>query len=283
MTTSRLLALLSALVGVLSIEAATEASAQTIPGIPGLPAIPGFPGQEKARFKVVVEGTASSYVEAAGSTAPGTCNVTAKAIAIDEEVTYGRGKGVTMEFVRFGLGKHKVVGLQRSGRLGDASFAVQGTISRAVGKDGLVTRAPSDPQLEATCPTATEVPASRPTCNATFPLSTDLKFVYGATAGRLKLVPLSREILAGSSPVEGCPQSDIVGSLSGLVERPWPLGLPLPSEPLSTRTVFGKRKHFKVVFHAVRPAMVTPLGAVLIGTQNRYSAQDAIVRFTRVH
>jgi hypothetical protein len=275
MTICRLLAPVAAVLAVLAAQA-TSASAQ------GIPNIPNIPGQEKARFKVVVEGTASSYVDAAGANDPGTCNVAVKAIHIDEEVTYGRGRGVTMEFARFGIPGHKIVSIQRNGRIGDASFAVKGTIGRAVGQNGLITRTPSDPQLEASCPSATEVPATRPACNATFPLSADMKFLYGARSGKLQLRPTSMETLAGSSPVEECPQSEIFGGLSGLIARPWPVPLNLPAERLSVRTIFGNRKRFKVEFSAVRPAKVEPLGVVLIGSMNRYSRHDAIVRFTRI-
>lgn len=278
------LALLAAL-GLLA-TAATVTSGQGapgVPGVPGLPDIPGVPGQEKARFKVVVEGTASSYAEASGSTAqPTTCSVAIKAIAIDEEVKYGRGRGVTMEFVRLKVGNRQVVSLQRAGRSGDASFAVSGSISRAVGKNGLVTRTPSAPQLEPTCPSVTEKPATRPGCNTTFRLSTDMKFVYGATAGTLRLSPTSSETLGGSSPVAECPESEVAPLLSGLVRNAWPVPLTLPAERLSTRTIFGTRKTFKVVFSAVKPARVEPLTLVLKGTANRYSRHDAIVRFTRL-
>ncbi len=282
MTFRPIIALVAAL-GLLA-TAATVAPGQgvpNVPGVPGIPTIPGVPGQETARFKVVVEGDAFAFASARGaSVQPSTCNVAIKKISIDERVTYGRGKGVTMEFVRFKVAGRQVVTLQRSGRVGDASFAVSGTIAREV-DDGLVTRAPAEPRLEPTCPTATETPATRPGCNATFPLSADMKLVYGAKAGTLKLAPTSK-VTGGSSPVKECPESKIFPGLSGLVDPAWPNPLTLPAKRLSMGTIFGKRKSFKLTFLGVKPAKSEPLGQVLDGTARRHASHQAIVRFTRL-
>lgn len=279
MTTARPVVALVAVLGLL----ATEAGAASAQGIPNIPGAPTIPGQETARFKVVVEGESRTYAEVASATSGLTgCNVAVKRITIDEQVVYGRGKGVAMEFVRFRAAGRQVITLQRSGRAGDASFAVKGTIARAVARAGLVTRAPADPRGEPVCPTATETPAARPGCNTTFPLSADMKFVYGARAATLKLAPTASELLGGPSPVVDCPSSEIFPGLSGLVAHFWPAALTLPAERLSTRRIFGSRRTFKVVFHNKKPDKIEQLGQVLTGSVNRYSAHDAVVRFTRL-
>ncbi len=218
----------------------------------------------------------------AANNVPGTCNVALKGIDITELYTYGRGKGVTMEFARFKAAGRQVVTLQRAGRVGDASFAVKGTIERFVDKSGLVTRAPSEPRLEPTCPTATETPATRPGCNTPFGLSADVKFLYAAKAGTLKLIPTSKETLGASTPVQDCPQSEISPALSGLVPRGWPTPLGLPTERLSTRTIFGNQRSFKLTFHGVEPAKLVALPPTLTGSLKVYSGHNAVVRFTRL-
>ena len=219
---TRRLAVLIVLTLALSAAAAQTATSQ-IPTVPGdIPDIPSVPGQETARFKVVVEGSAfaSAVIQGTAGEDVG-CVIKVSPLTIVEEVKYGRGKGVTMEFVRFKAGGRSVVSLQRGGRTGDASFAVRGTIGRGVTpkRDGVLTRtpAPGNP-----CPAVSENPSAKPGCNATFPFSTDMKFVYGAPAGTLKLSPTSKELLGGGadSPVAECPASELFGQLSGIVPRP---------------------------------------------------------------
>jgi hypothetical protein len=265
----------------LSAACALTATAQ-VPNLPGgdIPSIPEIPGQEKARFKVVVEGEARSYVEIAGVAGEEVgCIVRVKGVVVDEQVKYGRGKGVTMEFVRFKAAGRSVVSLQRSGRTGDASFAVRGTIARAVARDGSLTRTPVFPNP---CPAVAETPASTPGCNTTFPLSADLKFVYGAPAGTLKLRPTDKETLAGESPVERCPGSELFSNLPGYVKNAWPVPLNLPAARLSASTIFGRRPGFTLRFRKVIPEYNEPTGIVLKGSQNLYSGHTAIARFTRL-
>ncbi len=278
MTTYRPALALVAVLGLLASEA-TAASAQSIPSLPDLPSVPG---QEVARFKVVVEGDAftSAVIQGTAGEEVG-CIVKVGPVTIVEEVKYGRGKGVTMEFVRFKAAGRSVVSLQRSGRSGDASFAVRGTIGRGVTpkRDGVLTRTPvaGNP-----CPTASENPSTSPGCNATFPLSTDMKFVYGAPAGMLKLSATSKETLAGDSPVSECPKSELLGQLNSLVPTPWPTPVVLPAERLSAKTIFGKKHSFKVTFRGTRPRKLESTGIVLKGTELTESNHNAVVRFTRL-
>jgi hypothetical protein len=265
--------------GVLAAVPATPAQAP--PGAPGaLPTIPGIPGQETARFKVVVEGEATSYGDASGDGSPTGCHVVVNSVTVNEHIAYGRGKGVTMEFVRFRAGKRTFISLQRGGRVGDASFAVKGTISRTVNESALVSRSPDDPRGEPSCPSATEHPSTMPGCNASFPLSADMKLLYGS--GKLKVQPTDKELLGATTPVEECPASVITPSLRNLPEHAWPVPLKLPGEALSPSKIFGKRHSFKVTFDK-RSFYKTEPWAVIQGTVGHKSAHHVVVRFTRLH
>ena len=114
MNRCRLVATVVSAVG-LAVGCALTATAQTPPG--GVPDIPGIPGQETARFKVVVEGDtfASATIQGTAGEDVG-CVIKVSPLTIVEEVRYGRGKGVTMEFVRFKAAGRSVVSLQRAGR-----------------------------------------------------------------------------------------------------------------------------------------------------------------------
>jgi hypothetical protein len=107
--------------------------------------------------------------------------------------------------------------------------------------------------------------------------------LYSATAGTLRLGTTSKEQPGCSTPVEDCPASEVFGGLPGLVAHAWPNGLELPSERLSTRTIFGRRASFKLVYHELKPIRLVPLGPVFPGGQlNRFTSHDAVVRFTRL-
>lgn len=277
MATHRPVVVLVAVLGLV----ATQVGAASAQGVPTVPAIPTIPGQETARFKVVVEGTAISSAEANGGGDGGAgCNVTIKDVDITERFKYGRGKGVTMEFVRFKAAGRQLITLQRSGRVGDASFAVRGKISRTVVADGLVMRAPLAGRTESTCPSVTEHPAASEGCNREFSESADMKFVYGARAGMLKLTPTSK--LRPLSPVSDCPESQIFPGLPGLVAVSWPNPLSLPAKRLSTRTIFGSAERFKLVFRTFSLDESEPFPAGFTGKIDRSANHNAIVRFTRL-
>lgn len=285
MTTPRLVTVLALAGGLLAgVPAAVSAqSLPTIPGLPGgTPTIPAVPGQEKARFKVVVEGVASSSALANGGGDGGAgCNVTIKDVDIDERFEYGRGRGVTMEFVRFRAAGRQVISLQRSGRAGDASFAVRGKIQRTVDADGLLTRAPIITGHP--CPVATEHPAASEGCNREYSMSADMKFVYGAHKGKLALQPTSTEGLRNLiTPVSECPASQIFGGLDGIVSHPWPTPLKLPAQRLRASTIFGKRRGFTLHFVAGHIADAEAFPRGFSGKIDHSANHHAVARFTRL-
>lgn len=84
------------------------------------------PAKKTAWFQLVFEGTseAERIFDEAGPT--GGC-LAQLHLDLNEDATFGRGKGVVMEFVQYGPGKY---GFQRLGRTGDSSFNVVGKVTR---------------------------------------------------------------------------------------------------------------------------------------------------------
>jgi hypothetical protein len=148
---SRVMAAAAAVL-VMSAAVATS-SAQTVPPIP-TPPIPNpptvhIPGEKVVKFKLVFDGTskADRVADIGGQT--GGCDAHFHD-DIQEDVSYGRGKGVTMEFVRFKQGKHFRYGFQRSGRRLDSSFNVVATINRTASGAGDLVQHPGSVQCSPT-------------------------------------------------------------------------------------------------------------------------------------
>src|SRR6185369_10249585 len=107
------------------------AVAAAIPAVPPIPSLPNvhIPGEKVERFKLVFDGEshAGRIPTLTGQT--GGCDVTLNG-DIEEGVEFGRGKGVTMEFVSYREKGHTRYGFQRSGRNLESSFTVVADIFR---------------------------------------------------------------------------------------------------------------------------------------------------------
>src|SRR6476620_3251332 len=120
-STSIRVCLLGSLAAFAAIAAAGTATA--FPGIPGVPTPPHvkFPKPDQtAVFDVVVEGKATDHLVSSMSGKSGTCLVTEDG-TVDSTTAYLRGRGVTLEFDRYG----KTILIHRSGRKTDATLAVK--------------------------------------------------------------------------------------------------------------------------------------------------------------
>lgn len=93
--------------------------AQALPGLPGVHVHLPEPDQV-AYFDVIVEGKAVDTLDTHISGTTGPCLVTEDGTVVDT-TTYQRGKGVTVEFARYG---RRIV-VTRAGRIGDSSLATQ--------------------------------------------------------------------------------------------------------------------------------------------------------------
>src|SRR5689334_12111240 len=94
---------------------AADAQAPPIP-IP-LPTVPKahLPGEKVEKFKLVVDGTAHAGRHAVIGGQAGGCDASLRG-DIEEDTDFGRGKGLTMEFVRYERRGHTRYGFQRAGR-----------------------------------------------------------------------------------------------------------------------------------------------------------------------
>lgn len=245
------------------------------PGVPSVPNIPQVPGTEKARFKVVIEGTAvAAKDEDWGSTDPKQCSVDING-RLEETTEYRRGKGVLMEFVRLGSAPGAPILIQRAGRSGDSSLAVQATIVRTA--NGYARRFGSVPEA---CPPVTEDLSSSPECGKPEVASTKLGLLY--ERGMLKL--RSRALGIPESSTE-CGASTVRGGMDALYFS-WPDGVParLNGVPLSPGAIFGKKKVLVVRMSSGQkrkgPQNVT-LGT-LVGTVTEFGRNTATVRLVRV-
>jgi hypothetical protein len=128
----------------------------SIPGLPGVPHIHLPKPDQKAVFDVIVEGKAKDDNHSQLSGQEGECTVTEDGHVV-ETATYLRGRGVKVEFDRYG---HTiVVKRNRGGQLGDTSLAVKVTLLRTA--EGSVTYAPAVPGAQ--CPKATDI-SKNPDC-----------------------------------------------------------------------------------------------------------------------
>lgn len=264
--------LIGACIGGLALPATAAAAA---PGVPSIPNLPQVPGLEKARFKVVVEGTAlAAKDEDWGSTDPKQCSVDING-RLEEKTEYLRGKGVLMEFTRLGSAPGAPILIQRAGRAGDSSLAVQATIVRTA--SGYARRYGSVPEA---CPPVTEDLASSPECGKPEVTTTKLSLLY--ERGMLKLHGRAIGSVDGSSE---CGASTVRGGMDALAFS-WPDGVParLNGVPLSRHAIFGKKKVLVVRMSSGQkkkgPEKVA-LGT-LVGTVTDFGRNSATVRLVRV-
>ena len=129
------------------VAAAVVAAIPTIPPIPTLPNV-HVPGEKVERFKLVFDGEshAGRIPTLTGQT--GGCDVTLNG-DIEEGAEFGRGKGVTMEFVRYKEKGTVRYGFQRSGRNLDSSFTIVADVTRQATGTGTLSQHPDSVQ----CPT----------------------------------------------------------------------------------------------------------------------------------
>jgi len=264
---------LAACAGGLALAAASATPA--VPGVPSVPNIPQIPGLEKARFKVVVEGTAlAAKDEDWGSTDPNQCSVDING-RLEEKTEYRRGKGVLMEFTRLGSAPGVPILVARAGRTGDSSLAVQATLTRTA--SGYARRFGSVPEA---CPPVTEDLASSPECGKPEVKSTKLGLLY--ERGLLKL---SHKALGSVESANDCGASTVRGGMDALVFS-WDEGVPakLNGAPLSPRAIFGRARVLIVRMSSGQkkkgPEKVT-LGT-LVGTVTEFGRNTATIRLIRV-
>lgn len=269
-----------ALVAVASVSLVSVSTAQT-PPLPPLPIpIPDddlapLPS-ETARFRVVVEGVATARGTDNGTSDNGVC-ASVVSSEVRERSTYGRGKGLALEFVRFAA-NDDAISVRRAGRSRDASLAVVASVRRVV--SGTATQGPSPTLPTAACPTTTEDLATTGTCGAQpFSARADVRFNY--KRGRFDLDVVDRRD-ARLYTGKDCPKSEVLPEVAYLPNG-WPRPPATTPLALAPSTIFGKRRGFTLKLEGVVPVTSSPYSALGIsGTRVRSASNDVTVRFTRI-
>ena len=220
------------LVALIAAALVAASGAAAAPTVPGAPAIPSVPGSETARFKVVVEGTATAAKDEDWSALiPCTVLINAR---IEETTTYRRGKGVVMEFVRLGKGPRAPVIVRRAGRRLDASLALTTTTTRKA--SGSASR--QNPPEGGVCDPRTEDLTKGPDCGKPFVDTVKAGLLYDRPRG---LLSLETKGLGALLPELDCPHSEIRGGIPSL-RFAWPSQPKLPQFSIPPRVIFGKKR-----------------------------------------
>jgi hypothetical protein len=230
---------LTVLVLVLPIAITAFVIAGSASGDPSFPPVPPINvhlphPQEKAVFDVVVEGEATDTLESQISGEIGTCLYTEDA-TVKENLTYQRGKGVTVEFDRYG----NEALVHRSGRETDASLSAKLTQKKTA--TGGSQASPSHPPLPCSVPPVDL--SQNGDCKK--PFRDDGKLILAYENGGLELTVGHSNGLSVVFEENKCgldPQTGITDQ-SGFT---WPNLPPLERSPLPIKKIFGK-KHVLVV------------------------------------
>lgn len=273
--------LVAALVAACAV-AAGSASARTpdsaIPPIPPIPMPPSvhIPGEKVERFKLVFDGNthADRVVTLTGQV--GGCDASLSG-DIAEGVGFGRGKGVTMEFVRYRQNGQSRYGFQRSGRNLESSFTVVAEVTRQATGSGSLSQHPDSVQ----CPAQTFQLNQHADCGKTI----TNRVAWGLRVKGNTFSP--RPVGVGSvvnvdrcgEPPQGSPFSDDIADLT----YGWDAPAVLPFEPIPLHKMFSSRyRAFKVEFKVPSQKSNGSFGtAPLQGTANDSGWTEATVRFIR--
>lgn len=212
--------------------AGSAAGDPTFPPVPPIEVHLPHP-QEKAIFDVIVEGEATDTLESQLSGEAAFCLYTENA-TVKQNLTYQRGKGVTVEFDRYG----KEALVHRSGRETDASLSAK--LAQVKTATGGSQASPSRPPLPCSVPPVDL--SQNGDCKK--PFRDDGKFILAYEEGGLELT-VGQSNGIGSFEKNKCgvdPQTGITASSLFT----WPALPPLERKPLPINKIFGK-KHVLVV------------------------------------
>jgi hypothetical protein len=251
-----------------------------IPTLPKPPKVPeNLPGEKVEKFKLVFEGTshADRVIDGGGDAGPG-CKVQLHD-DIQEDVTFGRGKGVTMEFVRFKDNGHTRYGFQRSGRTNDSTFNVVGKISRTASGAADLVQEPSDPL---TCPALQHADLSQnPDCGKTI---TD-NAAWGLKVKNDHFVPrpaLSGGLVSPDTCGEAPQGSAFHNGGEEELAYQWPVPASMGFEPIPLHKMFDTRfKAFKVEFKALHLGQMYTNPGSLVEHIDDHGTAEATIRFIR--
>jgi len=225
---------LMVLVLVLPIAITAFVIAGSASGDPSFPPVPPInvhlpAPQQKAIFDVVVEGDATDRLESQLSGESGPCLFTEDA-TVNEELKYQRGKGVKVEFDRYG----REALVHRKGRKTDSSLAVKLTQTKTA--TGGSQASPSHPPLP--CSVPPEDLAQNGECGD--PVHDDGKMLLSYEDGGLKLSVGSSNGLSQVFEENKCGEDKQTG-ITDDSAMSWPVMPPLERAPLTIGQIFGHR------------------------------------------
>ncbi len=232
---------------------------------------------QSAVFKVMVEGEITDSLESHISGHVGTCQVIGDG-HVDDTTTYRRGKGVALQFDRYG----KKVMIHRVGRTTDASLAVQVRMTRTA--TGGTTYSPTG---SAPCEIAPYHLADNPDCGKVMRSSGNMLLSY--KGGRIGLTVSPSTQGGGGFGQDECGEDPSTG-VHDLFALSWPT--PPELEPsrrhLSIGAIFGRGHAFRFLLRnsdvgqaAKRKSDYTPPGSDLNTKIEESSRNVATVRLIR--
>jgi len=244
------------------------------------------PAKKTAWFKLVFEGTteAERIFDEGGPLGVGCLAQLHE--DIHEHTTFGRGKGVVMEFVQLGPNSY---GFQRLGRSGDSSFNVVATVTRTtVGSADIVqdTKFPAPCQLLQHHDLSQHPDCGKPkSANAAWSLHIEGQ---GALT-HFRPAPTKGTSLGGLASASSCGAAPDGSAFAGGPEEDMYYGWPLPArfilEPIPFAKMFNPSyKAFKVDFKTLsNPDSKYPGkgGIGLVYSSTDYGTATATVRFIR--
>jgi len=221
--------LIAATAVALMLGAAGGSAATPVPSFPPIPPINVHlpKPNEKAVFDVIVEGKATSEVISRLEGEYGTCLYN-EAGTVKDTTTYLRGRGVRIEFDRYG----SEILVHRAGRETDSTLAaVVTTVREASGESH------ASPYTSAPCEVGTEDLSKTPDCKIPFTSKGALVLAYEHEG--LHLTP-TRSTALGSGDDE-CGEDKQTGRANEFVSA-WPTQPALEPARLTKRQIFGPRQ-----------------------------------------
>jgi hypothetical protein len=260
--------------------ATSSAQAPPVPPIPTppTPRLPHIPGEKSEKFKLILEGTthADRVIDIGGNAGP--CAVTLHE-DIQENTTFGRGRGVMMQFVRFKQNGHPRYEMQRIGQPGNSFFTVVAKIKRTT--QGTTDRTPS--HAGAPCPSESSDLSSGPDCGNT--VTSRDNWGIGIKNDHFRPAYSVGSLVGADRCGEAPPDAGFGDTIADITDQ-WPTPALLPFEPMPLHKIFGHTHAFKIEFKSLDPPppvrgnLGTP---PLTGTYTDHGTTEATLRFIREH
>ena len=273
---SQRLAIAAAALALAAAAAAPSGAEVPIPSFPPIPPIHIHlpkPNQT-AVFDVIVEGKATSEVISRLELKDSTCLYKEEG-TVKDKTTYLRGRGVRIEFDRYG----KELLVHRTGRETDSTLAATiTTIREASGESH------ASPYTTAPCSIPTEDLSKTPDCKVPVHPSGALALAYEHES--LHLTPTNSTQLGGNFVTDECGQDKQTGRANEF-NLAWPNQPKLEPARLTSRQIFGRGKTIilkllssdrHIPVEEVRNITSPPPG----GTNTERAFNEATVRLIRV-